>query len=83
MSDLYPFPTRIALTVVGSQVFSRRETRRALFRAMSEKRLRSFVRVRAAVVIDPADLAAFMRGQAMTWMPAPTMRSGGVEGRRR
>ena len=81
MSDLYPFPTRIALTVEEA-MFSAGISRRALFRAMSEKRLRSsFVCGRRR--IDPADLAAFMRGQPMPDTPAPTMRSGGVEGRRR
>jgi hypothetical protein len=81
MSDLYPFPTRIALTVEEA-MFASGVSRRALFRAMSEKRLRSsFVCGRRR--IDPADLAAFMRGQPMPDSPAPMVRSGGVAGRRR
>jgi hypothetical protein len=81
LSDLYPFPARIALTVEEA-MFASGVSRRALFRAMSEKRLRSsFVCGRRR--INPDDLAAFMRGQPMPESPSSTMRSGGVAGRRR
>lgn len=81
MSDLYPFPTRIALTVEEA-MFASGISRRALFRALSEERLRSsFVCGRRR--INPDDLGAFMRGQPMPDTPSPMMRSGGVAGRHR
>jgi hypothetical protein len=78
-SVLHPFPQRMAL-LVGEAVYVSGWSKRALFRAISDGRLRSYFS-NGRRRIFPDDLERLVKGEPMPAGPPPKMKVVGVSGR--